>query len=55
MGAVFMHAAGTSAIAAASVAAVVSGTHAVFLLAALLIAIALAAVIVRRTRVASVR
>lgn len=52
MGAVFMHAAGTSAIAAASVAAVVSGTHAVFLLAALLIAMALAAVIVPRTRVA---
>lgn len=52
MGAVFMHAAGTSTITAASVAAVVSGTHAVFLLAALLIAIALAAVIVPRTRVA---
>lgn len=52
MGAVFMHAAGTSAIAAASVAAVVSGTHAVFLLATLLTAIALAAVVVPRTRVA---
>jgi MFS family permease len=52
MGTVFMHASGTSAIATASAAAVVSGTHAVFLLAALLIAIALAAVIVPRTRVA---
>lgn len=52
MGAVFMHAVGTSAIAAASVAAVVSGTHAVFLLAASLVTAALAAVIAPRMRAA---
>lgn len=45
MGAVFMHAAGTSVITSASTTAVVSGTHAVFLLATLLVAIALAVVI----------
>lgn len=45
MGAVFMHTAGTSTIASASTAAVVTGTHAVFLFAALLAAIALAVVI----------
>ncbi|WP_447936377.1 MFS transporter [Thermomonas fusca] len=53
MGAVFMHAASTSTIASASTAAVVSGTHAVFLLAALLAAIALAAVIAPITRAAA--
>jgi len=50
MGAVFMHAAGTSNIASASTAAVVTGAHAVFLLAALLSAIALAVVIAPMTR-----
>lgn len=50
MGAVFMHTAGTSTIASASTAAVVTGTHAVFLLAALLSAIALAVVIAPMTR-----
>lgn len=53
MGAVFMHAAGTSTIASASTAAVVSGTHAVFLLAACLIAIALAVVIAPQMRAAA--
>jgi MFS family permease len=53
MGAVFMHAAGTSTIASASTAAVVSGSHAVFLLAAFLAAIALAVVIAPMTRAAA--
>lgn len=53
MGAVFMHAAGTSTIASASTATVVSGTHAVFLLAACLIAIALAVVIAPQMRAAA--
>lgn len=53
MGAVFMHAAGTSTIASATVAAVVSGTHAVFVLAALLAAIALAVVIAPMTHAAA--
>lgn len=45
MGAVFMHAAGTSSIASASTTAVVSGTHAAFLFATLLVVLALAVVI----------
>jgi len=50
MGAVFMHAAGTSAIATAGTAAVVSATHAVFLLAVVLIVLALMVVIAPRAR-----
>ncbi|MGN6111576.1 MAG: MFS transporter [Luteimonas sp.] len=42
MGAVFMHAAGASAIESASVAAVVAGTHAAFLVASLLVVAAFA-------------
>ncbi|WP_269792860.1 MFS transporter [Stenotrophomonas sp. Iso1] len=53
MGAVFMHAAGTSAITSANTTAVVSGTHAVFLLATLLIAIALAVVVGPQLRMAA--
>lgn len=53
MGAVFLHAAGTSAIASASTAAVVSGTHTVFLLATLLVALALALVVAPRARMAA--
>lgn len=53
MGAVFMQAAGTSTIASASTNAVVSGTHAVFLLATLLVAIALAVVVAPRARMAA--
>jgi hypothetical protein len=53
MGAVFMHAAGTSTIASASIGAVLSGTHAVFLLAVFLLAIALAVVIAPQARVAA--
>jgi hypothetical protein len=40
MGAVFMHAAHTSAISTAEASAVVSGTHTAFLVAAVLIGIA---------------
>ena len=53
MGAVFMHAAGTSVITSASATAVVAGTHAVFLLATLLIAIALAVVVGPQVRKAA--
>ena len=53
MGAVFMHAAGTSAIASASTVAVLSGTHAVFLLATLLVALALAVVVAPQARMAA--
>ena len=51
MGAVFMHAAGTSAIANAGMAAVVSGVHAAFLLAIGLIVLALAMVLAPRARI----
>jgi MFS family permease len=51
MGAVFMHAAGTPAIATAGTTAVVSGTHAVFLLAIALIVLAMTVVIAPRARV----
>ena len=46
MGAVFMHAAHVSAIESASVAAVVSGAHAAFLLATVLIGVAFTLVVV---------
>ncbi len=48
MGAVFIRAAGTSAMATAGIAAVVSGTHAAFLLAAGLVGVALLLSIVSR-------
>lgn len=53
MGAVFLHAAGTPVIASASVAAVVAGTHAVFLLAACLALAALVVVVETPLRVAA--
>lgn len=53
MGAVFMHAAGTSSIAGAQVSAVVAGTHAAFLLAAALIGTALLLVVATTSRSAT--
>ena len=53
MGAVFMHAAGTSTIAAARPVAVLAGTQTVFLLAAFLIVIALGVVIAPQARLAA--
>lgn len=51
MGAVFLHAAGTSTIASAGTAAVVSGTHAAFLLAVALIGVALAVLVAPKVRI----
>jgi hypothetical protein len=53
MGAIFMHAAHVSAIESASVAAVVAGTHAAFVLASVLIGIAFALVVVPGLRIIS--
>jgi hypothetical protein len=53
MGAVFMHAAGTSSIAGAQTSAVVAGTHAAFLLAAALIGTALLLVVATASRSAT--
>ena len=53
MGAVFMHAAGTSTIAGARASAVVAGTHAAFLLATVLIGTALMLVVATGARTAT--
>lgn len=53
MGAVFMHAAGTSSIAGAQASAVVAGTHATFLLAAVLIGTAWVLVVATASRSAT--
>ena len=52
MGAIFMHAAQVSAIESASVAAVVAGTHAAFVLASVLVGVAFALVVLPGLRIA---